>query len=499
MTFPMPRLQRRRAQQAANAVAVALATAMLLGGCASTHGLAPATTPMDAGSLDAQRSLAGGGAATFPTLAWWQAFGDPQLDALVAEALSGTPSLQAADARTRQAQAQAGLADAARKPTLGMSAQYTGVQIPETMIEPPTGGKFNASAVAMLDFKYAPDIWGGKRAKYEAAVGQAREAEVDAQAARLTLAANVVNAYVGLAHAFDVVDVASNEQARASQLAGLAKQRVAAGIDNQLQLRQSEAMVAAAQQQAQAAEQQVEALRNALAALLGKGPDRGLDIQRPQLHAVTPGVPEVLPSELLGHRADVVAARWRVEAAARGIEASKASFRPSINLNAIVGLAAPNLGDLFSTDALLGFGGPALSLPIFDGGGLRSQLAKSNADYDLAVAAYDQALVGALREVADALQAMRSLDAQLAAAAHARDAATSAWRIARDRHGAGLATQLDVLAAQQPLLQYDQQLAALRAQRLQAAVDLDRALGGGLALPAAPSDTTDAPTKTTTP
>lgn len=488
MTLPMPRLPRRRAQQAANAVPVALVIAALLGGCASTHGLAPATTPMEADSLAAQHSIGGDGIATFPSLAWWQAFGDPQLDALVAEALSGTPSLQAADARTRQAQAQAGLADAARKPTLGLSAQYTGVQLPETMLEPPAGGEFKASPALMLDFKYAPDLWGGKRAKYEAAVGQARAAEVDAQAARLTLAANVASAYIGLAHAFDALDVANDEQARASQLAGLARQRVAAGLDNQLQLRQSEAMVAAAQQQAQAARQQVDALRNALAALLGQGPDRGLDIQRPRLHATTPGVPAVLPSELLGHRADVVAARWRVEAATRGIDASQASFKPSINLNAIIGLAAPNLGDLFGADALLGFGGPALSLPIFDGGGLRSQLAKSNADYDLAVAAYDQALVGALREVADALQAMRSLDTQLSAAARARDAAQSAWRIASDRHGAGLGNQLDVLAAQQPLLQYDRQLAALRAQRLQAAVDLDRALGGGLSLPTVPSD-----------
>src|SRR3546814_14681402 len=91
------------------------------------------------------------------------------------------------------------------------------------------------------------------------------------------------------------------------------------------------------------AQQQNYALRNALAALLGKGPDRGLDITRPRLlDAPSPGVPAVLPSELLGHRADVVAARWRVEAASRGIEASKAAFKPRINLNALLGLAPPD-------------------------------------------------------------------------------------------------------------------------------------------------------------
>jgi NodT family efflux transporter outer membrane factor (OMF) lipoprotein len=350
----------------------------------------------------------------------------------------------------------------------------------------------------MLDFKWAPDLWGGKRAQYEAAVGQARAAEVDAQAARLALSSNIAGAYIALAQACDSLDIAKREQARASHLSELSRQRVTAGLDNQLQLRQAESGIAAAQQQAQAAQQQIDALKNALAALLGKGPDRGLDISRPQLaQAASPVVPGVLPSELLGHRADVVAARWRVEAASRGIDAARATFKPSVNLNAIVGLASAGLSDLFSSDALLGFGGPAISLPIFDGGGLRSQLAKSDADYDLAVATYNQTLVGALHEVADALQATRSLDAQIASMTQARDAAQAAWQLASTRYHAGLGNQLDVLAAQRPLLQFDQQLAALHAQRLAAAVDLDRALGGGLAL--VPPDTTTDIAKAPTP
>ena len=126
-------------------------------------------------------------------------------------------------------------------------------------------------------------------------------------------------------------------------------------------------------------------------------------------------------------------------------------------------------------DAALVQGGPALSLPIFDGGRLRNQLAKSDADYDLAVADYDQALVGAVREVADALQSARALEAQIDSITQARDAAQRAWDLSTARYRAGLGTQLDVLAAQRPLLQYDQQRVALRAQRLQATVDLQRA------------------------
>jgi NodT family efflux transporter outer membrane factor (OMF) lipoprotein len=300
-------------------------------------------------------------------------------------------------------------------------------------------------------------------------------------------------AYIALDQAYAALDVADHEHDRATQLAELGRQRVEAGIDNHMQMEQGRSAVAAAAQQAGAAQQQVDALRNALAALLGKGPDRGLSIERPRLRTATPGVPDVLPSELLGHRADVVAARWRVEAAAHGIDASQAAFKPSVNLSAIVGLAAPHLGDLFDSKAVLGFGGPALSLPIFDGGGLRSRLAKSDADYDLAVAGYDRALVGALREVADALQALRSLDAQLADAQRARDAASRAWDVAVSRLRAGIGNRLDALVAQQPLLRLDQQLAALRAQRLQAAVELDRALGGGLAFEAPAADSVPVP------
>jgi NodT family efflux transporter outer membrane factor (OMF) lipoprotein len=471
-----------------------LATALILAGCASTHGLAPEGRMADSDSLASSRSLGAPSlsAAAFPTQDWWNALGDPQLDTLIREALQDNPSLAAADARLRQAQAQAGLADAARKPTLGASAQETAVQAPETLVEPPLGGDLQASTVLMLDFKWAPDLWGGKRAQYEAAVGQARAAEVDAQAARLTLSSNVARTYIALAQAHESLDVANREQARASHLFDLSQQRVNAGLDNQLQLRQSESTIASARQQGQAAQQQIDALRNALAALLGKGPDRGLDIARPRLlEAPSPSVPAVLPSELLGHRADVVAARWRVEAASRGIDASKAAFKPSINLNAIVGLASSGLSDLFSSKALLGFGGPAISLPIFDGGGLRSKLAKSDADYDLAVAGYNQTLVGALHEVTDSLQAARSLDAQIASATQARDSAQGALKLADSRYGAGLGTQLDVLSAQRPLLQLEQQLATLRAQRFAATVDLDRALGGGLVLAAPQSDTPD--------
>jgi NodT family efflux transporter outer membrane factor (OMF) lipoprotein len=465
-----------------------LALVLALAGCASTRGIEPQVHAMDADALAASQTF--GGAARVPVSRdWWRAFGDPQLDALIDEAAQGQPSLAAADARVRQAIAQAGLADAARQPMVGATAQYSGVRIPESIAPPPLGGEYKGVILLGLNIKYSPDLWGGQRARYDAALGQMRAAEVDAQAARLLLASNITRAYVGLAQAYDALDVANGEKARSQKLVALGRQRFKAGVDNELPVRNAQVLVDTATQQAQAAQQQVEAAKHALAALLGKGPDRGDGIARPKLlKAPAPGVPSVIPSELLGHRPDVVAARWRAEAASRAIHAAKAEFYPSVNLSALVGVAAGGLADLFSTKALLAQGGPAISLPVFDGGRLRSNLAKSDADYDLAVAAYNGSLVTGLREVADALDNARALDAQIAAARQARAAAQSALSLANTRYKAGLATQMDVLNAQRPLLQLDQLIAALRAQRLIATVDLDQALGGGLELAAPSSD-----------
>lgn len=463
-------------------LSTALATA-LLAACASTGGLAPQATPMQADAIAAQRALSGArlAPAQWPQERWWTVLGDPQLDALIEEGLAGSPSIDAADARTRKAIAQAGLVDALRKPTLGAGAQALGLQIPETLAPAPIGGDFSTAYILSLDFKYAPDLWGGKRAKWQSALGAARAQEVDAQAARVTLAGNIARSYIALAQAYELQDVANAEQARSGTLLGLSQQRAKAGIDNRIAVEQNASNESAAKQQAEAAQQQIDALRNALAALVGKGPDRGLEIARPRLDP-SPGIalPSVLPSDLLARRADVVSALWRVQAARRGIDASKAEFYPTINLAAMVGLAAGNLGDLFGSHSLLVNAGPGLTLPILDGGRLRNQLAGSDADYDLAVAGYDQALLGAMREVADAVQSARSLDAQLAAATRARDDARKAFDLASLRYKAGIASQIDVLNVQKPLLLLEQQVATLRAHRIAAAVDLDQALGGGL-------------------
>ena len=477
------------------ALALAATCAILLASCASTGGLSTQARIRDPGSLPAGAALGNVSVsvAAWPDAHWWTALGDPQLDALIAEALAASPAIDAADARTRKALAQAGLADAMRKPMLGAGAQVLGLQFPETLAGEELGGHFSVANLITLNLDYNPDLWGVDKAKWKAAVGSARASEVDAQAARLTLAANIARTYVALSQAFDGLDAANAETTRADALIALNQQRIKAGLDNTIALNQNRSTAASATQHAQAAQQQIDALRNALAVLAGAGPDRGLRITRPMLATPDNAVPSLLSSDLLARRADIIASRWRVDAAAHGIDASKGAFYPTINLYLMVGLAAGNLGDLFGSNALLVNGGPGLALPIFEGGRLRNQLMASNADYDLAVANYNQNLLSAIHEVADAVQAARALNAQLATTRQARASAGKAHDLVQQRYRAGLATQLDVLAAQRPLLELDQQLAALNAKRRTAAIDLDQALGGGLAVTAAPTSAPKTP------
>lgn len=475
-------------------LAAATALTLVLAGCASSGGLHPDGVLTDPASLKAQRSLAGQtvSPAAWPALDWWTGLGDAQLNALIAEALADNPGLAVADARARQAQAEAGLADAARSPTLNAGASISGARIPTTLLPADVGGgHFAWAKYGYLSFNWGLDLWGGKRAAWEAAVGQTRAAEVEARAARIELSGNVARAYAELGYAYAQQDVARAELKRATQARTLTAQRVAAGIDSQLQLKQGDAEVASAEQQLAVAGRAIDADRSALSVLLGKGPDRGLDIARPQL--LQPGAlaaPANLPVDLLGHRADLVAARWRVEAAAKDIASAKADFLPNVDIGALAGLVAMGGTNLFQAPARFYQVGPSLSLPIFDGGRLRANLAGKDAQYDLAVAQYNQTLVQALNQVSDDYAAQQSLTAELDAQQRGLQAARDAWQLAQMRYRAGVGSYLQALSVRQQLLMAEQRMAALKAQQVDLSVQLIQALGGGFRPGQRPGDGT---------
>lgn len=465
-------------------LAALLGASLSLAGCASSAGLHPEGSLTSPASLHAERSLGKLklSPAAWPASDWWKALGDAQLDALVDEALKNNPDLASADARARAAQAQIDAANSRRLPSVNGDASVTGIRLPTTAFPKPLGGSFQSFPAIYASFNWSLDLWGGKRAAWEAEIDQARAAEIDAHAARIAVSTNVARAYVQLDYAYATADVAAAQRTRASAARELVQKRVAAGIDSQLQVKQAEAEVASADQQVALADQAIDTARFALAALLGQGPDRGLDIAQPRpLQTGALIAPPNLPAELLGRRADLVAARWRVEAASRNIAAVKTEFLPNIGINAMAGLTSSSVDNLFSLPARFFEIAPAISLPIFDGGRRRADLKGADATYDLAVAQYNSTLVAALNDVADKYSGLDSLATQIAAQQRAVDAARQAFDLSQQRYKAGVGSYLDTLTVQQQLLTAEQRMAALNAQRIDTSVRLVQALGGGFA------------------
>jgi len=436
-----------------------------------------------ADALAASHTLSGAAVdpESWPTSAWWHAFGDPQLDRLMQEALAGSPTLREAAARTRAAIAAAGATEAALYPQVGASADASRHLFPgHGLVPPPVAGTWNTTYDLGANLSWQLDFWGGNRAAYEAALGKARAAEVDAAAARLALTTSIAEAYAKLEGTFLQLDVERQALADRKRIHDLTRRRVDAGLDSRVELEQTEAAIPATRERVEQLEETIALTRHQLAALAGEGPDRGLAIARPAasgLQAIA--LPSRIPAELLGRRPDLVAQRWRVAAAAHGIDAAKARFYPNVNLVALVGLQSLGASGFLSAASRTVAAGPALSLPIFDGGRLRSELAGSRAEYDAAVERYNQVLADALRDVADQLASFQSVQAQRTQERQALQSTAEAYALAAERYREGMGSYLQVLAAEAPLLAQRSLDARLHARELVVSIHLMRALGGG--------------------
>ena len=463
-------------------VAIACACAWLCG-CASTSGLAPQAQSRNANELASQHALSGTATSTdaWPKADWWKAYGDPQLDALIDEALAHSPTLNVAAARTRKALALADASRSALSPRIDASASSTREHFSRHgLIPPPFGGTTQTLNQMQLALSWDPDVWGKNRAAYEAALGSARAAQIDAQAARLQLSTGIAQAYVQLQRAFLQRDVAEATLAAREHVVALTHDRNAAGLDSRVEVKQAEGALPATREEIAALDERIGLARNQIAALIGAGPDRGLAIARPSAKTFTAiALPSRLPAELLGRRPDIVAQRWRIEAASRNIASQKAEFYPDVNLLAFVGLQSLGGANLLSAASRMLGAGPAVTLPIFDAGRLRAQLAATDADYDAAVEQYNQTLADAMREVVDQVVSFESLDEQRRQQRDAAATTREAYDLALIRYREGLGNYLQVLSAEQPMLAQQSLDADLSARALELSINLVRALGGG--------------------
>lgn len=452
----------------------ALAMALLLAGCA-----APATrqavTPVAATNL----GLTGPAA---PVAAdWWRGFGDPQLDRLVSEAVAGNPSLDAALARVAQAEAVLATRRADNGPdaTLDAQAQVTRLSGRYT-IPPPYAGSTRFVGTALANLNWNLDLFGRQRAAIEGARASARAAGLDLAAARLALSGAVVQTYLDLVRAEAQARIAAQTIATRERSARLVNARIRNRLASNLDAQATATLLAQARQALVRAQGAQVLAKNALAALAGRGVDYVATIAPTtlRLDAVLP-LPDRVPADLLARRADIGAAQARIEAAVAGKQVARRAYYPDINLAALAGLQAIGIGNLFSADAGTVGAGPALHLPLFDNGRRRADLEGATAALDLATADYNDRVVGAVREAADAIARIGALSADRARQREVARGYAETGRLNAIRVSSGLDSRLDLVDNDVRVLQAAQDDADLAVNEAQQRVALALALGGG--------------------
>jgi NodT family efflux transporter outer membrane factor (OMF) lipoprotein len=467
-------------------LAVALIVILAASACAPDLGEKP--LPESPDSLAATESFTAPKAG-WPDAEWWKAYRDPQLDALIAEAISGSPDLKIAAARLREADASAQEAGAALAPdvTAAGAVQPTRESLNQgfpSLFKPylPHGWHEQSTLTGNLDYEF--DLFGKNRAGLAAATSDADAAAVDMSEAQIALTTAVASAYS------DFIRLSADRAADLDVLrirrdsANLVDERVRQALEESGELDEANARAATAEADVDAIDGQIAHTRNQIAVLLGRGPDRGLAISAPAgvtLKAF--GLPPSLAVDLIGRRPDIVAARLRTQAAESRIAVAHAEYYPNIDLSAYYGVQTLDVKSLLEKDSMIGQVGPALHLPIFDGGRIESGFRTARASYDEAVANYDKTLEHALQEVADAAADSRALALELAHARAALAASENAYRVARLRYQGGLSRYLDVLTAEDTLVSLKRRVADLEAEAFSQDVALVRALGGGFNAP----------------
>ena len=454
----------------------ALLTSLLLTACVDT----PPTTPQVTEIGQSGLGLTGAAAPHAPR-DWWKAFQDPQADRLAASVMANNPTLAGALARMRAAQSELAVNQAKDLPQVTLDGNEQRILFSKDyIIPPPYGGSYRWYGSLTANLSWNLDFWGKQAALIAQARNTAEAAALDAEAAHLVLSGAFAQVYINLLLDYQYGDIADATVAERSEILKISQGRLDAGLENGSAVEQAKSLlsIAKADQLRFAAAREMDL--HAIAVLAGQGADLYATITRPKpnLEVALP-LPTRLPADLLSRRPDILAAKARIGAAMKGREAAHADFYPDINLAALAGFQAIGLSNLVTGNAFTMGLGPAVHLPIFDAGKLRAQYARATADLDLAVSDYNGAVLGAIKQTADAMTQVKSLEAQRVQQQDAVTSAEKAFRIAEDRYRGGLQTQLPMLTAEATLLQARQALVGVVAQGAQQRITLMLTVGGG--------------------
>ncbi|MGH8042570.1 MAG: efflux transporter outer membrane subunit [Rudaea sp.] len=430
--------------------------------------------------------------AVWPDAAWWQRYGDTQLNDLQARALAGSPTLAVARARFDEAARAVDVARAAGGASMQGNAQLQRERLSEHGLIPSQFLGFNWYSQGDLGiaFNYDFDFWGSHGADIAAAIDRARAAAAERDAAATMLTAAVAETYFGWQADHARLAIANDLVANAVQAQRIAAARVQRGIDPADTLHRANVKLAGARDQVAQLAGATAIAHAALASLIGTAPQALGELQVQPLPLTGGGMPAQAGIDLLARRADVAASRWRVDAALKDVDVARDAFFPDLSLSALVGLSSIDLGKLLAPGSAVIAAGPALHLPIFEGGRLRARFGVSQAALTAAIADYNAAVVEAARDAATQALSVQQVQARLPLQAVQLQAAEQLQETARAREQGGLTDARPLLAAAADFDNLRDAQIQLQRAALSADIALTRALGGGYRASASSHPTT---------
>ena len=486
----MPRFQRRSRLRSPTLSLCLVVLITSIGACAPLP-----TRPDEAALVDvplswsaAERSGASTGLLAVSSLAqWWQRFDDPVLAGLVTQALQANTTVNSAQAALRQARALRDVSAGGLLPSLGSSASA----------QRNSSGSNNASSNfnVGLDASWELDIFGTKRSALDASAAASQASAATLGDTQVSVAAEVALNYITLRSAQVRLRIATENLASQQETLQITRWRQQAGLVTSLEAEQSFAASEQTRAQLPALQTTVQQTRHALAVLTGQAPaalnallaDEGLIPQAPSDLALA------LPFDTLRQRADVRAAEFQVNAAKARVSQADAARAPGFKLGGSLGLSALTLGALTDGASVVASLLASVSFPLFDGGAGLAQVTAQQAALDQSLQTYRGTILTALKEVEDALVALRGDRERLVPLQNAAQSAANAAQLARQRYSSGLVDFSVVLETQRTQLSAQDSVASATAAISTDHVRLYKALGGGWV-----PDSTDTATATPT-
>jgi multidrug efflux system outer membrane protein len=411
---------------------------------------------------------------------WWELFGDTNLNALQIQAWQANQQLKAAVARVDEARATARVARSEFLPTVDFNPSYQRERYSPN--EVPGFGNLTANTFSTpLDLSYEVDIWGRVRRNFESTRADAQASLAEFYNVLLTLNSEVAQNYFSLRSLDAEIATVTRTVALRHEQVGLVSGRFKGGVGNNLDVAQAQTDLATTEAEAASLAQQRDHLENAIAILVGRNPSA---FKLPALTETNwnpqpPEIPAGLPDDLLERRPDVAQAERLLASANARIGVAKAAFFPVVTLTGSGGYLSADVSTLFNWESRVWTFGPGVSLPIFSGGRNQANYRRSQAAYQEAIANYREQVLVAFGDVENSLSDIRHLAEQSEAQERAVQNARQAAEFATERYRAGIVAYIEVVDDSRDILAAERANAQLAGQRLVAAVQLIKALGGG--------------------